>query len=63
MKTVHVQFYDSREEDICALFGSVQDSNHYPHQGVVDDSDPRYQTYYNRLPEFMKEGWPAPTGL
>jgi len=42
-----VQFADSTETTIIAIFGCPQDATAYPNQGQIDDSDARYQAFVN----------------
>lgn len=61
MSSIYVQFSDSGEIVITALFSSPQDTADYPYQGVVEDSDPRYVVYWNTLADDIKSWWPTPT--
>ncbi|WP_404273715.1 hypothetical protein [Yersinia intermedia] len=51
MTTIYVQFSDATKTVIVSLFGNPQDPEHYPYQGTVEDSDPRYAVFWNALPE------------
>lgn len=42
MKTINVQFEDETLSRVRGVFGCRQDENYYPHQGSVDETDPRY---------------------
>jgi hypothetical protein len=44
-----VQFSDSTETVIIALFGCQQDPTTYPNQGVVEASDARYEAFYKQF--------------
>lgn len=63
MATIYVQFSDDTETVIVSLFGNSQDPEYWPNQGTVTESDPRYKTYYDAMPEIVKQYWPAPTTL
>lgn len=56
MSSIYVQFADSSEDLVVAIFGCVQDESDYPHQGQVDEDDPRYLAYQAACP-----GGPAST--
>ena len=43
--TIHVQFKDSTETAIVAVFNCEQDCAAYPFQGAIEDSDSRYVAY------------------
>lgn len=47
MTTKFVQFSDSTEDVIVALFGCAQDPTVYPNQGELAEDDPRYLTFIN----------------
>lgn len=41
----YVQFESSEELKIISVFGSPQDEQYWPNQGVVEDNDPRYMAF------------------
>jgi hypothetical protein len=45
-----VQFEDSTEQRIISIFGCPQDSEFYPHQGELDEDDPRLIAYLEAVP-------------
>jgi hypothetical protein len=47
MNKAYVQFLDSSESAVVAIFGCAQDADAYPHQGVVDENDSRYLAFIN----------------
>jgi hypothetical protein len=59
MSTIHVQFEDSTEENVIAMFGCPQDETDYPNQGTIETSDPRWKAYYATLTFTL--GIPEPT--
>lgn len=48
---VFVQFQDSSEEVVIASFSCTQDPEAWPHQGVIDQDDPRYVAFAKALPK------------
>ena len=42
-----IQFTDSSETHILAIFGCAQDPISYPNQAKIDESDPRYVAFLN----------------
>lgn len=42
---VYVQFTDSSETAVQAVFGCPQDSKAYPNQATISDTDPRYLAF------------------
>jgi hypothetical protein len=50
MPTINVQFSDSTETKVIAIFGSPQDPATCPNWAQVPDTDPRYLTYLNPAP-------------
>lgn len=42
---VYVQFTDSSETAVRAVFGCPQDSKAYPNQATISDTDPRYLAF------------------
>tara|TARA_Y100000114_G_C11512752_1_gene209763 strand:+ start:85 stop:270 length:186 start_codon:yes stop_codon:yes gene_type:complete len=58
--TLYVQFYDSSEQEIIALFGGPQDPDVFPNQGTVDTSDTRWKAYYDKQDAFIKTLLPKP---
>jgi hypothetical protein len=60
MDTIYVQFEDSTEAKIVALFGSEQDHDVYPNQGAVPSSDHRYKQFYDALDAFARSAYPIP---
>ncbi|KVE18789.1 hypothetical protein WI92_30975 [Burkholderia vietnamiensis] len=50
MTTIYVQFADSRQSKIAAVFSCSQDPDTYPDQGEVSSSDARYSAYFAALP-------------
>ncbi len=61
METIYVQFSDSSENVIIALFGSPQSIEYYPYQGEVNESDPRYAIFWNSIPVEYQVMWPTPS--
>jgi len=60
MKNIYVQFSDSNETQIVAIFGNPQPASFYPDQGTVENSDLRYVAFYDSLPDTEKHDWPVP---
>ncbi len=56
-----VQFSDSSESEVIAVFSCQQSESSYPNQGELDASDPRYVKYYNVLPVGSRAGLVIPT--
>lgn len=50
-----VQFSDSDEQVIAAIFSSEQDQDVFPNQAEIELSDPRYKSYFDTLPMFAQE--------
>jgi hypothetical protein len=46
-----VQFQDATKQVVVASFSCPQDQAVYPHQGEVEDDDPRYQAFVAALPK------------
>ena len=46
---VDVQFIDESEDVICAYFSGPQDPEYYPHQGLVEEDDPRYKAFLETI--------------
>lgn len=44
---VNVQFSDSTQTKVVAVFGCPQDPLQHPNQGVIQDTDPRYMAFAN----------------
>lgn len=42
---VHVQFNDSSETKVVAIFSCAQDDDTYPYQAAIDESDTRYLAF------------------
>lgn len=61
MNEINVQFFDSTEVVICSVFSCPQDPSVYANPGIVDDSDQRYVTYYNDLPDIVRAGLEPPS--
>lgn len=57
---VNVQFEDETEAVIISYFAGPQDPAYWKFQGTVDSSDPRWHTYYNSLPDWLKPYLPTP---
>lgn len=59
-QSIFVQFSDSTEATIIAVFSEPQDETIYPNQGALESSDPRYSTWYSALqklpPGLMSQG-------
>lgn len=45
-----VQFSDDKKSQIIAVFSCPQDPDEYPHQGEIQESDLRYQSFSNPAP-------------
>lgn len=45
-----VQFSDSSEKVVIAVFGCVQDEATFPNQANIDDGDPRYLSFLSPPP-------------
>ncbi|MGS1033101.1 hypothetical protein [Burkholderia glumae] len=58
---MYVQFTDSSETAIIAIFGCAQDPKIYPNQGEIETSDPRYGAYYESLPAPAQKWIEAPS--
>lgn len=59
MTTVFVQFSDSKETAVSAVFSCPQDEQIYPNQGEIAVDDPRYAAYVASLPEIFCAGLPT----
>ncbi|WP_159077871.1 hypothetical protein [Dickeya dadantii] len=46
---IYVQFSDSSQTDVVAVFSCPQDEAAYQHQGQVPDNDARYLTFISKL--------------
>ncbi|MNJ56816.1 hypothetical protein D3C77_523800 [compost metagenome] len=46
---MYVQFSDGDEQTIVARFAGPQDAEAYPHQGEVEEDDPRYIDFLVRI--------------
>jgi hypothetical protein len=57
---INVIFIDETETVVRGYFGSPQDAAAWPNQGQIETSDQRWATYYNGLPEGMRDGLPKP---
>jgi len=51
---IFVQFEDAKALKVVSVFGNPQDPDVYPHQGVVDDEDPRYRAFMASLPLILR---------
>jgi hypothetical protein len=60
MSTINVQFSDSSEAAIKAIFCGPQDASYFPNQGNVDATDARWKTYYESLPPALQGFVPSP---
>lgn len=60
MATISVQFFDSAETAIAAVFCNAQDLADYPNQAQIDSSDARYAAYFAALPLLCQRGMPTP---
>lgn len=60
MDELYVQFTYDTETVIGTYFCCLQDPNVYPHLGTVFANDPRYITFYDSLPGFIRGGMPVP---
>ena len=58
---MYVQFADSTEATIVAVFGSPQNAVSFPNQGAIQADDTRWAAFYAMLPATMQLLWPAPT--
>jgi hypothetical protein len=50
---------DGDDAIVISLFGCSQDPEVYPHQAVIDSSDPRYEDYLERNPGLVAVGFPG----
>lgn len=57
---INVQFSDDKETTIVSIFTGKQDDSIFPNQGEVEPSDVRYKSFYNSLPDYMKNLMPTP---
>jgi hypothetical protein len=48
--TIFVQFSDATKSAITSVFACEQDPDEHPHQGNVDESDPRYLAFIEACP-------------
>lgn len=46
---IYVQFSDSEESSIAAVFCCPQDADLYPNQGQVEETDPRFSEYLEKM--------------
>ncbi|WP_241300459.1 hypothetical protein [Burkholderia stabilis] len=60
MTTLFVQFTDSKESKIAAVFSCPQDEEAYLNQGEIESSDERYAAYYAALPASVQSNLAAP---
>lgn len=49
MATVYVQFSDENETEVIGVFAAPQPEEYFPHQGEIDDTDPRYVAFLAKL--------------
>ena len=61
MTLLYVQFADDTEEVIISYFGSPNDPEVWPNQGTVEQSDPRWKTYWDAQPILIQRMLPLPT--
>lgn len=47
---ISVAFSDESETTIIASFGCAQDIEVWPHQGLVDETDSRWESYASQFP-------------
>lgn len=55
-----VQFYDDTQTKVVSLFGCPQDSEEHPNQAEIENTDPRYVTFYNSMTTYIQEGMITP---
>lgn len=60
MTTINVQFSDSTEAVIITYFGGPQDPKVYSNLGTVENSDPRWKTFFDSFPPWIQVGMPTP---
>ncbi|MDZ3825614.1 phage tail assembly chaperone [Pseudomonas monsensis] len=53
---VFVRFADASETRVTDEFGGLQDIEHYPHQGVIDEDDPRYLDFLALIAAVREKG-------
>ena len=58
---INIMFEDETEAKIVGYFGSPQNPEEYPNQGVVSTSDPRWRAYWEATPEPARRWIPEPT--
>lgn len=46
---IYVQFSDSTESSIIAVFGCPQDEDEYPHQGEIEDTSELYVEFMAKV--------------
>lgn len=60
---IYVQFSDTTETKIVAVFASPQSPDFYSNPGEVALDDQRYAEYFSLLPADVQSGLPAPVNL
>lgn len=57
---IYVQFENSNEEKVIALF-AVPQGDDFQNQGVITTADARYKSFYNSIAQdYIKDMLPAP---
>ncbi len=60
---LNVQFTDETESKIQSWYLSPQDADAIPNLGTVEADDPRWKAFYESVPEYMRQCFPAPTDV
>jgi hypothetical protein len=58
---IYAQFSDGTQATIVAVFCCAQDSTVFPNQATIDDSDPRYASFFAMAESSFKSGLPNPS--
>lgn len=54
MGTIFVQFADAKNKQVVSVFGGPQNEDDHPHQGEIEENDPRYLAYLNPVEEVQE---------
>jgi hypothetical protein len=60
MSKLYVGFSTEDKTVVTGCYPDPQSLDVVPYQDVIDTSDQRWATYYEALPEMMKQFFPAP---
>lgn len=63
MSILNVQFTDATETRIQSWFLSPQDPGKMENLGTVEADDPRWKAFYESVPEYMRQCFPAPVDV